>query len=411
LENYTYDPVGNRTDSNQNGLSQFNTANELHEDGDFTYQYDNNGASIRKTAKVGGAITSYEYDAENELVRVVGNATTINYKYDGLGRRVEKEIISGTTKVTRYIYDNEDILLELDGSNNIVARYTHGPGIDEPLIMEKGGVNSFYHADGLGSITEITNQSGTPVQRYTYSSFGEIESQLDPNFIQPYTFTAREFDPETGLYFYRARHYDPATGRFVQQDPIGFAGGDLNLYRYVFTNPVNFVDPSGKIMPLVIIIPVVAGVLNGTLKAIDASLQCDATAMKVLEAFGNGALAGMAGSVVGLTIGGLTGNPLLAGAAGGLAANLTGQWLNGAENFDAISATVGVVAGGTAGFVTPRLIPLRGRAPSLTTFRDVYGPNSYARIEQRILGGLISSTIKDAAGVLGTSRSNGCGCN
>jgi len=84
-------------------------------------------------------------------------------------------------------------------------------------------------------------------QSYTYSSFGKIESQLDPNFIQPYSFTSREFDPETALYFYRARYYDPATGRFLQEDPIGFGGGDVNLYRYVANNPVNFVDPAGLV--------------------------------------------------------------------------------------------------------------------------------------------------------------------
>src|SRR5207244_12900973 len=69
-----------------------------------------------------------------------------------------------------YVYDNEDILLELDGSNNITARYTHGPGIDEPLVMEKNGQSFFYHADGLGSVTEISNQAGAVVQRYGYSS-------------------------------------------------------------------------------------------------------------------------------------------------------------------------------------------------------------------------------------------------
>jgi YD repeat-containing protein len=84
----------------------------------------------RKTAKVGGAITTYEYDAENKLVRGVNNDTTVDYKYDGLGRRVEKDVVSVTPKITRYVYDNEDILLELDGPNNIVARYTHGPGIE-----------------------------------------------------------------------------------------------------------------------------------------------------------------------------------------------------------------------------------------------------------------------------------------
>jgi RHS repeat-associated protein len=244
LESFNYDPVGNRTNSNQNGTSIFNTANQLLEDANFTYQYDNNGNQITKTAKIGGTLTQYEYDAENKLVRVVSPTNTANYKYDGLGRRVEKEVIAGSTMVVKYVYDNEDILLELDGANQIVARYTHGPGIDEPLIMEKSGASFFHHADGLGSITEITDSAGAVKQRYTYSSFGNIESQLDPNFIQPYTFTAREFDPEAGLYFYRARSYDPMLGRFLQEDPIGFAGG-INLYSMVSNNPVKLTDAYG----------------------------------------------------------------------------------------------------------------------------------------------------------------------
>lgn len=104
-----------------------------------------------------GGFTIYDYDygrVGNRKTKTDRNGTVINYRFDGLGRRVEKEVISVSTTVTRYIYDNEDILLELDGSNNITARYTHGPGIDEPLVMEKGGASFFYHADGLGSITE-----------------------------------------------------------------------------------------------------------------------------------------------------------------------------------------------------------------------------------------------------------------
>ncbi len=147
--------------------------------------------------------------------------------------------------VTRFVYDNEDILLELDGSNNITARYTHGPGIDEPLIMERGGANFFYHADGLGSVTDITNQTGVAVQRYTYSSFGPIESQFDPNFIQPYAFTAREFDPETELYHYRARSYDWSTGRFASVDPLVISDPGMNLYQYGDANPVSKTDPLG----------------------------------------------------------------------------------------------------------------------------------------------------------------------
>ncbi len=244
LESFTYDAVGNRINSNQNGASVFNQMNQLLEDTNFTYEYDNNGNMIRKTAKVGGIVTTYEYDAENKLVRVETAGKTVNYKYDGLGRRVEKEVIDASTTTTRYVYDNEDILLELNGANSIVSRYTHGPGIDEPLIMEKSSQSFYYHSDGLGSITEITNQSGAVVQRYAYSSFGKIESQLDPNFVQPYTFTAREFDQESGLYYFRARSYDPTTGRFYSEDPNGFAAG-LNFYGFVGNNPVGRIDPYG----------------------------------------------------------------------------------------------------------------------------------------------------------------------
>jgi len=243
LESFTYDEVGNRTDSNQNGLSTFNAANQLEGDADFTYSYDNNGNQIQKTNNTTSAFTLYEYDAENKLIRVVReDGSIVNYKYDGLGRRIEKEVDS---VVTQYIYDNEDILLELDGSNNIVARYTHGPGVDEPLIIEKGGQSFFYHADDLGSITELTDTAGSVAQAYTYSSFGKIESQLDPAFIQPYTFTAREFDSETALYYYRARHYDPLIGRFLQEDPLGVAN-ETNFYSYASNGPINFVDPFGE---------------------------------------------------------------------------------------------------------------------------------------------------------------------
>jgi RHS repeat-associated protein len=302
LETFNYDPVGNRTNSNQNGASNFNQANQLLEDANFAYQYDNSGNMTRKTAKVGGAITQFEYDAENKLVRAVTNGTSANYRYDGLGRRVEKEVISVGTTVTRYVYDNEDILLELTGTNAIVARYTHGPGIDEPLIVEKNAQVFHYHADGLGSVTELTNESAMVIQQYAYSSFGRIESQRELNFVQAYTFTSRELDAETGIYSYRARAYDSQTGRFLQPDPIGAFGGSLNLYPYVINAPLNYTDPSGNIVQFLspdsyldlgyiaydIYRIVVDNVLN----------DCNNLATN---------LASLGGNVVGLTVPGLTG--------------------------------------------------------------------------------------------------------
>jgi len=60
-----------------------------------------------------------------------------------------------------------------------------------------------------------------------------------------YGFAGRQVDLESGTYYSRARNYDPMIGRFMQKDPIGFGGGDLNLYRYVKNNPKTSIDPFG----------------------------------------------------------------------------------------------------------------------------------------------------------------------
>lgn len=140
------------------------------------------------------------------------------------------------------MYDNEDVVLEISSLNGTTF-YTHGPGIDEPLALERNNNYYYYHADGLGSITAISDSARTVVQRYSYSVFGQPRPTT--GFRNSYQFTGREWDKETGLYYYRLRYYDPMEGLFISKDPIGFAGGDVNLYRYVQNNPVNFIDPSG----------------------------------------------------------------------------------------------------------------------------------------------------------------------
>ena len=257
-ESYDYDAVGNRTASFLSTTHTHDTSNRLTDDDQFTYTYDANGNLATKTSKTNPSeVTTYTWDAQDQLIKIdFPDSTTATYKYDGIGRRIEKNV-NGT--ITRYVYDGEDILLEYDGTNTFVSRYTHGDRTDQPLMVQRAGVGFFYyHVDHQGSIRNLTDSSGTIANSYMYDSYGQRLSATE-SVIQPYAYTGREQDPESGLYYYRARHYDPETGRFLSEDPIGFAGGDQNLYGYVLNNPLNFVDPTGQVIPFVIAGGIFAG--------------------------------------------------------------------------------------------------------------------------------------------------------
>ena len=160
---------------------------------------------------------------------------TVTFAYDPFGRRVRKQVQGLAPQVpvpltTTYTYDGEDIVLQLesDGTTATTTKYVHGPGIDEPLAMIRGGASTFYHADGLGSVVAVSDGNKGIVARYGYDAFGMV-SASDPAFANTYAYTGREWDKEIGLYYYRARYYDPMEGRFISRDPIGFAGGDWNM--------------------------------------------------------------------------------------------------------------------------------------------------------------------------------------
>ncbi len=97
----------------------------------------------------------------------------------------------------------------------------------------------------LGSIfTSLSNSAGALANTYTYDSFWQADWLPRGSITNPFQYTGREFDPETGLYSYRFRYYDPTVGRFLSEDPIMFAGG-IDLYRYADGNPISEVDPLG----------------------------------------------------------------------------------------------------------------------------------------------------------------------
>ncbi len=245
-ENYLYDNVGNRTLDNNGSNFTYNTLNEIINANGVLYTYDANGNRNSKTDLSG--TTAYQWDSENQLIRIdFPDTSYVTYAYDPLGRRIQKQLTTsdGVTTTRQYAYSGEDIILEQDEQGNIISEFTHGPGIDEPLSLHRNGKTYIYHADALGSIIAITDELGSVVQRYKYDAYGNITNQQDPAFHQPYTYTGREWDAESGLYYYRARYYDAEIGRFISKDPIGFAGGDTSLYGYVLQNPINWIDPLG----------------------------------------------------------------------------------------------------------------------------------------------------------------------
>jgi RHS repeat-associated protein len=186
---------------------------------------------------------SYTWDYENRLTQAVVPGTgTVAFKYDPFGRRIQK---SGPLGTTNFLYDAMDVIEELDNSGNVLARYTHGAAIDEDLSMLRNGTTSYYHADGLGSITSLSNSTGALANTYTYDGFGKLTASTG-TLTNPFQFTGREFDQETGIYEYRARYYDQTAGRFISQDPIRFRAG-INFYDYVLNSPTNFMDPTGTV--------------------------------------------------------------------------------------------------------------------------------------------------------------------
>lgn len=184
---------------------------------------------------------SFTWDIENHLTQVVNPGVgTTTFRYDPWGRRVQK---SGPLGTTNYLYDGENLIGEVDNSGNVLARYAQSANIDEPLSEFRGNTASYYQEDVLGSVTSLSDAAGGLAKTYSYASFGTLTASTG-TISNPFQYTAREFDQETGLYEYRARYYDPQVGRFVSEDPIRVLGG-LDFYRYALNSPVSFLDPMG----------------------------------------------------------------------------------------------------------------------------------------------------------------------
>jgi RHS repeat-associated protein len=245
---YAYDDNGNRLSITGPGgttTASYDAQDRLVQYGTATYAYSPNGDLVSKTD--GGQITTYDYDGTSSLIGVtLPTGTRVDYLLDGQFRRVGRKI--NGTLVQGFLYqDSLRPIAELDGAGAVVSRFAYMDGGNVPASMIKGGVTYRIITDQLGSPRLVIDvATGQVAQRLDYDEFGTVLTDTNPGF-QPFGFAGGLYDSDTKLVRFGARNYDAAAGRWISRDPIGFAGGDPNLYAYVSNDPINNADPEGLV--------------------------------------------------------------------------------------------------------------------------------------------------------------------
>jgi len=219
------------------------------------------------------------YDAFNRLVKVVDGANTVaEYEYDGLGRRIVKRFYDAGSHDYdhHYYYAISSQVLEVrkqpsgeSEDEDPVEQYVYHPHyVDSPAVRyyDKNGDGDFgtsgsrdseefqfYTFDANANVTALLEDDGSVLERYNYTPYGEVKcyapdwtgESSSSSYSNPYLYTGRRFDEETGFYHFRARPYHAQLARFLSRDPIGYDGGQANLYGYVGGAPTAYVDPFG----------------------------------------------------------------------------------------------------------------------------------------------------------------------
>ncbi len=250
-EAWDLDKLGNwdlYTYKNDNGdtVEESRSVNEVNEYNDCIYDVHGN-----LTQEPGDSYV-YEYDWANRLKLIRNGADVVaEYSYDALNRRVSKTLASTGTQID-YQYFGSQVVAEKEGS--VVKRsFIYGAATDDPIAMVDGFDDSLYYylKDRLYSVVGLVDESGAVVESYNYSAYGvrnvyNAQGGIETNslYSNPYGYTGRRFDEESGLWYYRNRMYSAELGRFLQRDPAGYVDG-MNLYAYVENNPLMHRDPFG----------------------------------------------------------------------------------------------------------------------------------------------------------------------
>ncbi|UFP93314.1 IPT/TIG domain-containing protein [Gloeobacter morelensis] len=245
--NYTnaYDKDGNLTSSSRPGASTTPSyeagTNRMTAFEGGTLIYDASGNLVEQN--VGSTKVTFTYNARNQLSGYTNNAGfSVSFVYDALGRRMRKTV-SGTT--TSYLLSGNQVIEQKTGS--ATKRYLVGLGLDEVFISREGSTDEYLLHDPLNnSVVATVNGSTKAIKTgYGYSPFGQATAS-NTSSSNLWLFTGAEaVNSASVVYHLRSRYYHAGNQRFMAEDPIGFAGGDTNLYRYLGNAPVTASDPTG----------------------------------------------------------------------------------------------------------------------------------------------------------------------
>lgn len=279
---YSYDNAGRRDyiefiDTNNNAATLYFSSHQLNNKGNITQSYQlmtpitngtetttiagtfggtyddnshvltNNGVNHNvdndgNTTDI-GSNTNLSYDIDDRLTTYSDVDNTFSFKYNPYNQRVEKTVNGTTTKYVRDVrLDN--ILVELDSSNNPLHYYIYSPSGMLLARMKPNGDLHYYHGDIRGSVVMMTDDNADITHQYRYDDFGTITNYTEPandsNFFRYVGIYGVEYDTND-LYYMRARYYKPSVGRFLTEDPVW----STNLYPYADNNPISRIDPLG----------------------------------------------------------------------------------------------------------------------------------------------------------------------
>ncbi|OBP14337.1 hypothetical protein A5320_11160 [Rheinheimera sp. SA_1] len=250
-EAYQFDANGNRVGFSSllrginNQSASYAQGDQLAQSGNATYTYDGNGRLASKTTTENSisTATQYQYSSSGRLLAVTTPEKAITYRHNALGQRVAKLVNGAVTE--KYLWQDLTTLLAVyNPDDSVKQRFEYGLG-HTPVSFTQSGQRYYIQTDHLGSPRVISSVNGSVVKAIRYDSYGNVISDSHPAFGIPFGFAGGLYDADTKLIRFGYRDYDPETGRWTARDPIGFAGGDTNLYGYVLGDPVNSIDPEG----------------------------------------------------------------------------------------------------------------------------------------------------------------------